>query len=264
MGLHLALVAARHHTQFKRYKKQSDRKLIGVPMFPGQAPRSLGLMLVTAALLFLLGGLIQSNPIWQWGPYETGLGTNGAQPDWYLGWLIGALRIMPGFDVTIGDYTLVPNPFWGGILFPTIVMGVLLAFPWLERRRTGDHAVHNVLDRPSDAPGRTAFGAAFLSWVVIIFFAGSADRTTVYFGLSYTTEIWVYRFVAILLPFAVFFITRRVCHELQAGRRRHAEREAAELAGEMDEKAVAAGARAVPAVPYGERDAPVRAKDERS
>jgi ubiquinol-cytochrome c reductase cytochrome b subunit len=210
LTVHLALVAARHHTQFKRYRKQSDRKLVGVPMFPGQAPRSLGLMLAVAALLFLLGGLIQINPIWQWGPYETGLGTNGAQPDWYLGWLIGALRLMPGFDVTIGDYTLVPNPFWGGILFPTIVMLVLLAFPWLERRRTGDHAVHNVLDRPSDAPGRTAFGAAFLSWVVIIFIAGSADRTTVYFGLSYTTEIWVYRVVAILLPFAVFFVTRRV------------------------------------------------------
>ncbi len=56
----------------------------------------------TAAVLFGLGGLVQINPIWLWGPYETWLGTNGAQPDWYLGWLIGGLRLMPGFDVVIG------------------------------------------------------------------------------------------------------------------------------------------------------------------
>ena len=67
-------------------------------------------MLGTTGLLFLLGGLVQINPIWEWGPYHTAAGTNGAQPDWYLGWLIGALRLMPGFDVKIGSSTLVPNP----------------------------------------------------------------------------------------------------------------------------------------------------------
>ena len=53
-------------------------------------------------------------------------GTNGAQPDWYLGWLIGGLRLMPGWDSTIGDYTLVPNPFWGGVAFPLVVFGLPL------------------------------------------------------------------------------------------------------------------------------------------
>jgi hypothetical protein len=62
----------------------------------------------------LLGGLIQVDPIWQYGPYEPSLGTNGAQPDWYLGWLIGALRPMPGFDIHFLNHTWVPNPFWGG------------------------------------------------------------------------------------------------------------------------------------------------------
>jgi ubiquinol-cytochrome c reductase cytochrome b subunit len=153
LAIHLALVAARHHTQFKRTPRQSEKRLVGVPTFPGQTPRSLGLLLAVTAVLFLLGGLVQINPIWQWGPYEVAQGTNGAQPDWYLGWLIGALRLVPGFDVTIGDYTLVPNPFWGGALFPLVVLVVLAAFPWLERRRTGDRAIHNVLDRPRGTRG---------------------------------------------------------------------------------------------------------------
>jgi len=232
IGLHLTLVASRHHTQFKRYKRQTNRTLVGIPTFPGQAPRSLGLMLGVAALLFLLGGLIQINPIWLWGPYHLANGTNGAQPDWYLGWLIGALRLVPHFDVTIGNYTLVPNPFWGGALFPLIVLGVLMAWPWLEARVTGDHEFHNVLDRPRDAPGRTGFGAAFLLWVFLIFFAGSADRVYLFLGWSYQEQIWIYRGLIWVLPIVVFFITRGVCRELQAIERVEKRRELAEMEAE--------------------------------
>jgi ubiquinol-cytochrome c reductase cytochrome b subunit len=139
IGLHLALVAKHHHTQFKTKPRATEKRLLGLPMFPGQAPRSIGLMLAVVAVLFLLGGLVQINPIWQWGPYEVYQGTNGAQPDWYLGWLIGALRLVPGFDLTVSDYTLVPNPFWGGALFPLIVLGVLMLIPPHARRLVSQH-----------------------------------------------------------------------------------------------------------------------------
>jgi ubiquinol-cytochrome c reductase cytochrome b subunit len=212
---HLALVASRHHTQFKAAKRATEGRLVGMPAFPAQAPRSLALLCATAALLFLLGGLVQINPIWQWGPFEVSQGTNGAQPDWYLGWLIGSLRLVPGFDVAIGDYTLVPNPFWGGALFPLVVLGVLAVWPWLERRFTGERGFHNVLDRPRDVPGRTAFGAAFFTWVALIFISGSADRADVFFGLDYESQIWFYRVAVVLAPLLVFFVARRVCRELQ-------------------------------------------------
>jgi ubiquinol-cytochrome c reductase cytochrome b subunit len=234
---HLALVAARHHTQFRRSPRQTERRLLGLPTFPAQVPRSLGLMFAVAAVLFALGGLIQVNPIWQWGPYELSQGTNGAQPDWYLGWLIGALRLMPGFDVTIGDYTLIPNPFWGGVLFPSVVMLAMFAWPWLERRVTGDRGVHNLLDRPRDAPGRTAFGAAFFTWVLLIFLAGAADRVYVFLGLDYTGQIWFYRAFVWLAPVLVFLLTRRICRELQRSEQIRQRREEAE-------QEVAAGRRA--------------------
>ena len=233
IGLHLALVASRHHTQFRRTPRQTERRLVGLPTFPGQAPRSLALLAAVAAVLVLLGGLVQINPIWLWGPYELALGTNGAQPDWYLGWLIGGLRLMPGFDVTIGDYTLVPNPFWGGVLFPLVVVGVLAAFPWLERRVTGSQRRHNVLDRPRDAPGRTAFGLAFLTWVTVVFVAGSADRATVFFGLDYESQIRVYRVLVWVLPIVVFLVARRICRGLQQAERVEETREEAEAEGRL-------------------------------
>ena len=134
------------------------------------------------------------------GAVHTYLGTNGAQPDWYLGWLIGALRLMPSFDVTIGHFTLVPNPFWGGALFPLFVLAVLASFPWVERRLSGDRGVHNLADRPRDAPLRTAFGVAFLSWVFLVFVFGAADRHVRAVRASYNTQLYVFRIGIWVVP----------------------------------------------------------------
>ncbi|HWE34172.1 MAG TPA: cytochrome b N-terminal domain-containing protein [Solirubrobacteraceae bacterium] len=240
IGIHLVLVAARHHTQFRESRRHTERRIIGVPMFPGQAPRSLALMFFVAAILFLLGGLIQINPIWQWGPFEPWLGTNGAQPDWYLGWLIGALRLMPSFDVTIGHFTLIPNPFWGGVLFPLFVLGVLGTFPWIERRLSGDRATHNLADRPRDAPTRTAFGIAFLSWVFLIFAFGAADRLFVLWGLSYNTQLTMFRIGIWAIPAILFVVVRRICRELQAADRIEQGREQAEHEAEEHQRSLLA------------------------
>jgi ubiquinol-cytochrome c reductase cytochrome b subunit len=218
LTLHLFLVAARHHTQF-RSERASEHRVVGTPMFPGQAPRSLGLLFAVAAVLVLLGGLVQINPIWLWGPYHVAQGTNGAQPDWYLGWLIGALRLVPGFDLTVGSYTLVPNPFWGGALFPLVVFAILYLWPAAERRLTGDRTFHNALDRPRDAPWRTAIGAALFTWIFLVFLAGASDRVVVALGISYVGQIWFYRVAVWVLPLLVLAVTKRICDAFRANER---------------------------------------------
>jgi ubiquinol-cytochrome c reductase cytochrome b subunit len=212
--LHLTLVAARHHTQFVA-GRATEKKVVGMPTFPAYAPRSLGLAFGVAAVLFLMGGLIQINPIWQWGPYHVSQATNGAQPDWYLGWLIGALRLMPPFEPHVGGYTLAPNPFFGGVLFPTVVFGVLYAWPWLEQRFiTRDFRRHDLLDRPRDNPRRTAFGAAFFTWVTTIFIAGAADRLFVSGDVPYLRQVWIFRGGALVFPIVAYVATYRVARRL--------------------------------------------------
>src|SRR5215211_4569623 len=186
IAIHLAAIVRQKHTQFPG-RGRTERNVVGLPMWPGYALRSVGLLLSVAGALVLMGGLIQINPIWLWGPYHTYEATNGAQPDWYLGWLIGALRLMPAFDVTIGGYTLIPNPFWGGILFPLAVFGFLFAWPSIERRVRRDRRQHNLLERPRDVPFRTAVGAAVFTFVATVFFAGAADRAFVQLGVPYET-----------------------------------------------------------------------------
>jgi ubiquinol-cytochrome c reductase cytochrome b subunit len=212
--IHLIMIMRQHHSQFPG-PGRTEGNVVGTPMWPAYALRSIGLLLAVAAVLFLVGGLIQVNPVWQWGPYHPYLSENGAQPDWYIGWLIGALRLMPNFEPVIAGRTVIPNPFWGGVAFPLVVFGVLFAWPSVERRITGDRRRHDLLDRPRDRPIRTAVGAAFLSWVVIVFAVGSTDRIFYRLHISYNAQIDFWRIGIWVLPVIVFFVTRSGARALQ-------------------------------------------------
>ena len=194
---------------------RTETTVVGTPLWPAYALRSIGLLFAVVGVLVALGGLVQINPVWQYGAFETWLGTNGAQPDWYLGWLIGALRLMPSFDVVIGGRTVIPNPFFGGVLFPAVLFGLLYAWPALERRVTGDHARPPPARPAARRARRTAAGAALFAFVATIFVAGSADRIFVSLGISYERQVWLFRIAAIVVPVVVFFVVRSVARELR-------------------------------------------------
>jgi ubiquinol-cytochrome c reductase cytochrome b subunit len=230
--LHLLLIVRARHTQFPG-PLRTARNVIGTPTWPGYALRSLGVLALTAAVLFALGGLVQINPIWQWGPYEPYLGSNGAQPDWYLGWLIGALRIMPPVEIVVWGKTLVPNPFFGGAGFPLAVFGFLYAWPWIEQRflaprwrRDGAAAdpepgeaspAYDLLDRPRDNPQRTAIGAAVFTWVATVFVGGSADRIFLATEIPYDTQVWIFRGAFFVFPAIAYVVAKRWAGALRAG-----------------------------------------------
>ncbi len=215
ISVHLAMIVRQRHSQFRGPGRRQSN-VVGSPLWPSYALRSLGLFAATAATLFLAGGLVQINPIWQWGPFEPYLGENGAQPDWYLGWLIGALRLMPNIELHVFGHTIVPNPFFGGLLFPTVVFMVLYAWPWFERRfLSRDYRRHDLLDRPRDQPRRTAFATAFLVWVATVFLAGSADRLFLAFGVSYEVQVQLFRALFFLAPVAAYVIALRICQDLR-------------------------------------------------
>lgn len=216
VGLHLFQVVRQHHTQFPGPGRREDN-VVGTPLWPAYALRALGLMAATVAVLVLLGGLVQINPVWQWGPYEPWIGENGAQPDFYFGWLIGALRIVPSFDVVIGGRTIIPNPFWGGLLYPAAVFGVLYAFPAIDRRFfTKDADAHHLLQRPRDNPRRTAFVWAATSLIGIVLLYGAADRLFLAASVSYAAQTWIARGLVILGPVGVYVLSVRTCRELVA------------------------------------------------
>jgi ubiquinol-cytochrome c reductase cytochrome b subunit len=214
IATHLAIIIIQRHSQFRGPGAREDN-VVGTPLWPGYALRSLGLFVAVAAVLVLMGGLIQINPVWLWGPYHPYIGTNGAQPDWYLGWLIGALRLMPNLEIHAFGHTLVPNPFFGGVLFPGIVFALLYTLPWLDKRFISrDYRRHDLLERPRDNPRRSALAAAVFAAVATVFAAGSADRLFFQFGFGYEGAIWFFRGAFLVVPVVVFVLTKRICAQL--------------------------------------------------
>ena len=215
LTFHLAMVWRQKHTQFKG-PGRSEGNIVGSRLWPQYAAKSAGLFLLVSAVLALLGGLVQINPVWLYGPYkatQAAAATSGSQPDWYMGWVDGALRLMPPWEIRAFGHTIA-NPFFPGVLMPGITFGVLYAWPFLERRFTRDKQPHNLLDRPRDAPVRTALGAATLAFYGILLLAGGNDVLAGIFRIAPERITLAFRALIVVVPLVVFFVTRSVCRGL--------------------------------------------------
>ncbi len=215
LAAHLALLWRQKHTQFAG-KGRSEDTISGSRLWPSYALKSTALFFLVAAVLAGLAGLVQINPVWLYGPYDplkAAAATSGSQPDWYVGWLDGALRVMPGWEVRLFGHTIA-NPFFPGVLLPGLTFALLYVWPFLERRFTKDRDPHNLLNRPRDMPLRTATGAAALAFYGILFVAGGNDVLASLFQIPPETITNLFRFLIIALPIAVFLLTRAMCRSL--------------------------------------------------
>lgn len=211
---HLAIIVRQKHTQFPG-RGQTETNVVGSRLWPTYAAKALGLFFLTTAVLSFLAGAFQINPIWLYGPFDPAEVSTASQPDWYMGWLDGALRIMPGWEFRAGGFEI-PNPFFPGVLLMTVTFLLLFAWPFLEARVTGDHGEHHLLDRPRQRPVRTALGAVTITFYTLNFIAGGSDVFAQAFGLSVNAIFWFFRFAVILGPPLVGWVTYRLCKELAA------------------------------------------------
>jgi hypothetical protein len=166
-------------------------------------------------VLNLVGGFLQINPVWLYGPYDVFAVSSGSQADWYFLWLQGALRLMPGVSLELGRWT-VANQFFPAVLYPGVVFGVLYLWPLLEAWITGDHAEHHLLDRPRDRPVRTALGAAAITGFVVLLIAGSDDVFVTTFDWSIVPVRNVERVLFLVLPVLVGLGVWKVARDLSS------------------------------------------------
>ena len=214
IAVHLAILVRHKHTQFPGPGRREDN-VVGERFWPTYTAKALGLFFLTSAVLAFLGGVFQINPIWAYGPFDPAEVSTASQPDWYMGWLDGALRIMPGWEIRAFGFEI-PNPFFPGVLLAGVTFALLYAWPFLEARVTGDYAEHHLLDRPRQRPVRTALGTATLSFYMILFFGAAADVLASTFGLSVNAILWTFRILVLAVPPIVAWVTYRLCRELSA------------------------------------------------
>lgn len=186
-----------------------------VPVLPAAAQRWGGFAAVVVGILLVVSATVTVSPIWLFGPSDPGNASAGSQPDWYTGFLDGALRLVPpGWEIEIGGYTLTL-----AVLAPLAVVGAFMAgmllYPLLENWVTAGRGASDLLDRPRDVPVRTAIGVAGMSVYGVLWGAGSADVIAETFRLSLESVVVTFQVLLLVAPPVAFSVARRVCLGLQ-------------------------------------------------
>ena len=212
--IHLMMVWVQKHTQFPG-PARTNNNVVGYPLMPIYMAKAGGFLFLVFGIIVVIAGLVQLNPIWVFGPYTPDQVSAGTQPDWYIGWLDGALRVMPNWEIQALGYTLSLNVLIPSLVIPGIITGLLISYPFIEQWATGDKSEHHLLDRPRDAPTRTAFGVMAITFYTLLWIGGGNDIIAVGFDLSINSIIWFLRIALIVLPPIAFVITKRICLSLQ-------------------------------------------------
>ncbi|MBC7591976.1 MAG: ubiquinol-cytochrome c reductase cytochrome b subunit [Salinibacterium sp.] len=214
IGVHLLLLIINKHTQFAGPGRTNDN-VVGVPIMPVFAAKAGGFFFIIFGVIMLIASLFQINPVWTYGPYDPSPVSAGTQPDWYIGFADGALRLMPpGLEVELFGATLSLN-----IMIPLLILPIFLAlvafYPFIEAWITGDKREHHIADRPRNAPTRTAIGAAGVTFYAVLWAAASSDLLATHFRLSIEGVIHSCQVLLILGPIIAYFVTKRICIGLQ-------------------------------------------------
>jgi ubiquinol-cytochrome c reductase cytochrome b subunit len=216
IGVHLFLMVLNKHTQYPGGGR-TNQNVVGLPAVPAFATKMAGNFFIIFGVLALMGGTMAINNVWNYGPYDPSLVSAGAQPDWYMLFLEGSLRLMPGqgTEWVIFGYTLSLNVLVPAVIIPGLLFTFLFAYPFVEAKVTGDRGEHHVLDRPRNRPVRTGLGVAFLTAFIILAVAGSNDLLATHFVMSLNGITWVLRVLFFVGPVIAFWITKRICLGLQ-------------------------------------------------
>ena len=215
LALHLMLMVIHKHTQWPG-PGRTNQNVVGNPVLPVFAAKAVGFMFLIWGVIFGIATFFQINPIWNYGPYDPSPVSAGTQPDWYIGFGDGALRLIPpGWEVALGNSFTVTF----AILVPFILMGIfvvgLFVYPFMESFITGDKREHHLLDRPRNNPFRTALGVAWMNFYATMWAAASSDLIATHFQMAMEHVIHFLQFWLIFGSIIVFFITKRWCLALQ-------------------------------------------------
>jgi ubiquinol-cytochrome c reductase cytochrome b subunit len=214
VGAHMLLLVYHKHTQWPG-PGRTNNNVVGYPMLPVYAAKAGGFFFMVFGVTALMGGLLSINPVWKFGPYDPSKVTAGSQPDWYMGWPDGALRIMPGWETHAFGHTLSWNILLPIIILPGAAFTLLLLVPFIEAWITGDKREHHLLERPRNNPTRTGFIVALMTFYGLFWAAGGNDILAIKLHLSINQITYFMRAAVFIGPVLAFFITRRWCISLQ-------------------------------------------------
>jgi ubiquinol-cytochrome c reductase cytochrome b subunit len=214
IGAHMMLLVYHKHTQWPG-PGRTEKNVVGYPLMPIYMAKAGGYFFIVFGVIALMGGLLSVNPLWRYGPYNPAEVTAGSQPDWYMGMAEGLMRIFPAWETTIFGYTFSWSVIIPGQIVPIAMLGLVLAYPFIEAWITGDKREHHLLQRPRNAPNRTGFLVAMITLYGLLWAGGGNDILATQFDLNLNHITYFLRVAVFVMPVLAFIITRRWCISLQ-------------------------------------------------
>ncbi len=214
IAAHMLLLVYHKHTQWPG-PGRTEKNVVGYPVLPVYAAKAGGFFFVVFGFTALMGAVLQINPIWAYGPYNPSEVTAGSQPDWYMGFVEGAVRLMPNWEFTTLGWTFSLNVFIPAVLLLGAFFTAIGAYPFIERWVTKDDREHHLLQRPRNAPVRTALGVAAMTFYGVLWIGGGNDIIATQFRLDIYAITWSCRVMVFVGPVIAFIITKRICLGLQ-------------------------------------------------
>jgi len=212
--IHLFMVVIHKHTHYSGGGKK-DTNVVGYPLMPVYVAKAGGFFFIVFGVIMLSGTLFTINPVWNYGGYDPSPVSAGTQPDWYIGFLDGALRLTPSHL----EFVLGGNTWSFNILLPMLagvgLLGVVAVYPFIEAWVTGDKREHHVLDRPRNAPTRTAIGAAGVTFYAVLWAGASTDLIATNFKMSLNHVLTSMQILLLAGPVIAYWATKRLCLSLQ-------------------------------------------------
>ena len=212
--VHLMLVWYQKHTQYPG-PGRTEKNVVGYPLMPVYMAKAGGFFFIVFGVTAFLGAVASINPIWLYGPYTPGQISAGSQPDFYMGWLDGLVRMSPPLETHAFGHTISWNILIPGLIVPGILFTGMALYPFIESWMTGDKREHHLLDRPRNNPNRTALGAMSIAFMLVILINGGNDLIATHFYLTINQIMWFTRIGVFVVPPIVFIITKRLCLALQ-------------------------------------------------
>ncbi len=213
LALHLVLVRRQGRTQWGGASRTS-RNVVGSP-FATHIAKASGLLLVVVGVIVVMAATLQINPVWLKGPYDPSQVSAGSQPDWYMAFLDGGLRLMPPWVIDVFGHELTLAVLVPAIVLPGVMVTALAVYPWIEEKITGSTGDQNILDRPRNVPARTGLGVAFIAFYVVLLIAGANDVVATAINVPMNWLTWFLQVSVIVIPPLAYSITKRICLGLQ-------------------------------------------------
>ena len=132
-----------------------------------------------------------------------------------MGWLDGALRIMPSWEWRGFGHTIPLEVFLPAVIFPGLIFNICMLWPLIERAITKDNESTTCSTGPATVPSARRPGRPCSPCSSPVLRASVHRRDGQLLPRLAQRVLWFFRFAVFVVPIIAYFVAFKICHEMR-------------------------------------------------